>query len=265
MQGEVLATLAHEEADSHYDPAHVATRATREAEGWCLQGAKAAVPFGAQAQWLILSARTQGEVADTDGIGLFALPADTPGLRRTGSPTLDGSQTATVHLDQVRLPASALIGPEGRGHALLEQAIGRGILALCAEALGLMEAAKAATITHLQTRMQFGQPLARFQALQHRMASLLIEVEQARSAVVNAAAALDGERLAREKALSAAKHSIGRIGTLVAEACVQLHGGIGMTWELPLAHMAKRLILIDHQLGDEDHHLARFIALGQPA
>ena len=126
-----------------------------------------------------------------------------------------------------------------------------------------MDAAKAMTIEYLQTRKQFGKPIGSFQALQHRMADVLLEIEQARSAVINAAAALDGaDRIARERALSAAKYSIGRIGTLVAEECIQLHGGIGMTWELPLAHYAKRLVMIDHLLGDEDHHLARFIQLG---
>jgi alkylation response protein AidB-like acyl-CoA dehydrogenase len=95
------------------------------------------------------------------------------------------------------------------------------------------------------------------------MANLLLEIEQARSAVINAAAALPAERIVRERALSAAKYSIGRIGTLVAEESIQMHGGIGMTWELPLSHYAKRLVMIDHQLGDEDHHLERYIALGR--
>jgi alkylation response protein AidB-like acyl-CoA dehydrogenase len=104
-----------------------------------------------------------------------------------------------------------------------------------------------------------------FQALQHRMADLLLEIEQARSAVINAAAAIDADRATRERALSAAKASIGRIGALVAEESIQMHGGIGMTWELPLAHYAKRLVMIDHQLGDEDHHLQRFIAFGRQA
>jgi alkylation response protein AidB-like acyl-CoA dehydrogenase len=121
------------------------------------------------------------------------------------------------------------------------------------------------TIEYLQTRKQFGKPIGSFQALQHRMADVLLEIEQARSAVINAAAALDAERITRERALSAAKYSIGRIGALVAEESIQLHGGIGMTWELPLPHFAKRLVMIDHQLGDEDHHLARFIALGAAA
>jgi alkylation response protein AidB-like acyl-CoA dehydrogenase len=166
-------------------------------------------------------------------------------------------------LHGVALGPDALLGVEGQGFATLERAIGRGVLALCAEALGAMEVAKAATLDYLRTRKQFGVFIGSFQALQHRMADLLLEIEQARSAVINAAAALDADRLTRERALSAAKVSIGRIGALVAEESIQMHGGIGMTWELPLAHYAKRLIMIDHQLGDEDHHLQRFIALGR--
>jgi hypothetical protein len=166
-------------------------------------------------------------------------------------------------LNGVTLGADALLGAEGQGHATLERAIGRGVLALGAEALGAMDAAKAATLDYLRTRKQFGTLIGSFQALQHRMADLLLEIEQARSAVINAAAAIDADRLTRERALSAAKFSIGRIGTLVAEESIQMHGGIGMTWELPLAHYAKRLVMIDHQLGDEDHHLQRFIALGK--
>ena len=126
-----------------------------------------------------------------------------------------------------------------------------------------MDVAKEATLEYLRTRKQFGVPIGSFQALQHRMADMLLEIEQARSAVINAAAALDGATAStRERALSAAKVTIGRVGTLVAEECIQMHGGIGMTWELPLAHYAKRLVMIDHQLGDEDHHLERYIALG---
>src|SRR5690606_39145647 len=150
------------------------------------------------------------------------------------------------------------------GYPVLEHAIGRGVLALCAEALGALDVARDATLEYLQTRRQFGVPIGRFQALQHRMADLLLEIEQARSAVINAAAMLDHPaRAARERALSAAKYTIGRVGTMAAEEFIQLHGGIGMTWELPLAHYAKRLVMIDHQLGDADHHLERYIAAQQ--
>lgn len=265
ITGESIATLAYEEADSRYVLQQVATSARRAGSDYVLSGHKAVVPLAGQADLLVVSARTAGEVADAEGISLFVVPAATAGLRVRSYPTIDGGQAAEVFLDQVRVPASALLGAEGEGLALLEQAVGRGVLALCAEAVGAMDTAKAMTIEYLQTRKQFGKPIGSFQALQHRMADMLLEIEQARSAVINAAAALDADRITRERALSAAKFSIGRIGALVAEESIQLHGGIGMTWELPLPHFAKRLVMIDHQLGDEDHHLARFIALGAAA
>ena len=171
----------------------------------------------------------------------------------------------TLAADTAAGAVENLLGAEGQGLATLEHAVGRGLLALAAESLGAMEVCKADTIAYLQTRKQFGKVIGSFQALQHRMASVLLEIEQARSAVINAAAALDADRLTRERALSAAKVSIGRIGILVAQEAIQLHGGIGMTWELPLSHCAKRLVMIDHLLGDEDHHLQRFIALGDEA
>ena len=264
IAGQTLAALAHEEADSHYAPTHVTTRATQEADGsWRLQGHKAVVVQAEAADVLLVSARTSGASDDADGISLFLIPANTAGLQLQGSDTIDGGRVADLLLQDASLPADALLGSPGDGAALLERILGRGVLALCAEALGAMEVAKEATLDYLRTRKQFGLPIGSFQALQHRMADLLLEVEQARSAVINAAAALDADRLTRERALSAAKFSIGRIGTLVAEESIQLHGGIGMTWELPLSHYAKRLVMIDHQLGDEDHHLQRYIALGR--
>ena len=263
ISGTTMAAFAHEEPHSHYEMARVATRAERGTEGWVLNGAKALVAHGEHADLFVVSARTAGEVDSEAGISLFLVPARAPGLRVHGYPAIDGGRVAELSLDGVVLGDGALLGAEGQGHATLERAIGRGVLALCAEALGTMEAAKAATLDHLRTRNQFGAPIGSFQALQHRMAELLIEIEQARSAVINAAVAIHAERRTRERALSAAKVSIGRIGTLVAEESIQMHGGIGMTWELPLAHCAKRLVMIDHQLGDEDHHLQRFVALGQ--
>ena len=263
IDGSHIATLAHEEADAHYELKRVSTRATRDGEHYVIDGAKAVVTLGDQAQTVVVSARTSGDVASEDGISLFVVPADTAGVSLRAYPNIDGTRAAEITFKQVRVPASALLGVEGQGLATLEHAVGRGILALCAESLGAMEVTKKQTIEYLQTRKQFGKAIGSFQALQHRMADVLLEIEQARSAVINAAAALQADRSTRERALSAAKYSIGRIGTLVAEECIQLHGGIGMTWELPMPHYAKRLVMIDHQLGDEDHHLARFIALGQ--
>ena len=263
VDGSTVAALAHDEPGSHYELNRVATRAERSAGGWTLSGAKAVVVQGDHANLLLVSARTSGEVDAEDGISLFLVPADAAGVSRRGMGRMDGGRVAEITLDKVQVGSDALLGQEGQGLATLEVAVGAGVLALCAEAVGAMEVAKRDTLEYLQTRKQFGVAIGSFQALQHRMADLLLEIEQSRSAVINAAAALDGDRLTRERALSAAKVTIGRIGALVAEESIQMHGGIGMTWELPLSHYAKRLVMIDHELGDEDHHLARFIALGR--
>ncbi len=261
IEGRNLAALAHDEPEGHYELERVATRAERQGEGWVISGRKAVVVHGAHAQWLLVSARTSGAVDSAEGISLFLVPGDAQGLHRRSYGRIDGGSACELALGEVRVGADALIGTAGQGLPVLEQAVGCGVLALCAEALGAMDVAKQSTLEYLQTRKQFGKPIGSFQALQHRMVDLLIEVEQARSAVINAAAALDADRRTRERALSAAKSTIGRVGTRVAEECIQLHGGIGMTWELPLSHYAKRLVMIDHQFGDEDHHLARYMAL----
>src|SRR3990167_5857909 len=257
IDGSTVATLAHEEPGAHYALNRVTIRAVRHGDGWLLTGHKAVVLHGDQAQLLLVSARTSGAVDDENGISLFLVHADAAGLSRRGMGRIDGGRVAEVTLQNVQVGAGALVGSEGQGFATLEHAV-------CAEALGAMDVPKKHTLEYLQTRKQFGVPIGSFQALQHRMADLLLEVEQSRSAVINAAAAIDSaDRTERERALSAAKVTIGRIGALVAEESIQLHGGIGMTWELPLSHYAKRLVMVDHQFGDEDHHLARFIALGR--
>lgn len=259
-----VAALAHDEPSGHYELASVDTRAVRNAEGWMLSGAKAVVLQGDSAQLLLVSARTSGDVDSEDGISLFLVQTNTPGVVRRGMGRIDGGRVAEVTLDNVQLDADALLGSEGQGFATLELAVGWGVLALCAEALGAMEVAKKDTLEYLQTRKQFGVPIGSFQSLQHRMAEVLLEVEQSRSAVINAAAAMDStDRIMRERALSAAKVTIGRIGAIVSKESIQMHGGIGMTWELPLSHYAKRLVMIDHELGDHDHHLARYIDLGE--
>ena len=265
ITGTAVIAFAHQEGDAGYDLDHVATRAERDGEGWLLTGAKSVIADAEGATSLLVSARTSGDVGDREGVSLFLVPADAAGLTVRGYPCVDGGRAAEVLIEGVALPAAALVGAEGEAADALADAVAAGLVALCAEALGAMAVVRDATLDYLRTRVQFGEAIGRNQALQHRMAALLIEIEQARSAVINAAAALDGPATARERMLSAAKYTIGRTGTLVAEEAIQLHGGIGMTWELPMTHFAKRLMMIDHQLGDEDHHLARYAALSRAA
>lgn len=263
ITGTKIAGFAHYEPDTHYELEKVRTSAQNNNGQWVLNGSKAVVKHAEAADFFVVSARTDGQSNDTDGISLFVIPKDAEGLSIQGYNTFDGGRAAELTLDNVTLEASALLGDEGKAYPSIETVIGRGLLALSAEAVGAMEVAKQSTVEYLQTRQQFGVPIGKFQALQHRMAELFIEIEQARSSVINAAAALDKDRVTRERSLSAAKYTVGNVGRQVAEETIQLHGGVGMAWELALGHYAKRLVLIDHELGDADHHLGRYITLGK--
>ena len=263
IDGAARYALAVEEDESHFDLAWVATTAHSDGNDFLLSGKKAAVKFAEGSNGVIVSARTAGNVSDDHGISIFLLPADTPGVSMRGYNTIDGGRAAVVSLRDVRLPPEALIGEAGAGYALLKAARDRGLLAVSAEALGAMEQVKDMTLEYLRNRKQFGTVIGHFQALQHRMAQLLIEIEQARSAVINAASAIDSNAGDLDKVLAAAKYTIGQVGAKVAEESIQLHGGIGMTWEYDLAHYAKRLIMIDHEFGDEDYHLSRYVELSR--
>ncbi|MBD9400688.1 MULTISPECIES: acyl-CoA dehydrogenase family protein [unclassified Comamonas] len=264
IAGDLICALAHDEPGSHYELHNVSTTATQTASGWVLNGTKGVVALGEKADLLLVSARTGGSQLDASGISLFLVDGSAAGLSKRGYQRFEGGRAADITFNNVQVPADALVGAQGKGYAVLEHISGYALLALASESLGAMDVAKQHTLEYLQTRKQFGVAIGTFQALQHRMADVLLEIEQARSAVINAASAVDtAQGAAKEKVLSAAKYTVGYVGTKVAQESIQLHGGIGMTWELPLAHYAKRLVMIDHQFGDEDHHLARFIALGQ--
>jgi len=265
VAGDTLVAFAHQETGSCHELALVETRAMAVDGGWSLAGTKTVVAGAEAASHALVSARTQGDAADPSGIALLLVPLDAAGVERRPYPLIDGGRAAELVLREVRVGADAVVAAAGDGFGIIEHATGLGVLALCAEGLGLMESLKASTVDYLGTRVQFDAPIGSNQALQHRMVDLLIDIEQARSAVINAAAALGGERATRERALSAAKYTIGVSGIRVAEEAIQMHGGIGMTQELRVAQSAKRLIMIDHQLGDSDHHIERFVELGRMA
>jgi alkylation response protein AidB-like acyl-CoA dehydrogenase len=259
--GELKLACALGERQSRHDMFDIATRAEPRADGWVLDGEKKVVIHGAQAGMLVVSARTGGEQRGQDGVSLFVLPADTAGITITDYRTLDGQRAADVRFDKVAVPRSSLLGDPGKGAAILDAALDYGAGLLCAEALGAMEAIFEATLEYLKTRQQFGAPIGKFQALQHRMADMYIHLEQARSMALLAAVKLgSGDASERRRAVSAAKYRINQAARFVGQQAVQLHGGMGVTDELPAAHYFKRLATIELTLGDSDHHLARFIA-----
>ncbi|RZM24894.1 MAG: pimeloyl-CoA dehydrogenase small subunit [Sphingomonas sp.] len=250
VSGETIAAFAHEDGATP-------VIATKSGDGWALSGTKAVVSQAGAASVFLVTVEQDGDPL------VLLVPADTAGVSVRSFNVVEGGAAGDVTFDNVTLGADARVGGEGQGQAIVDAAVGAGLLALSAEAVGAMEFVKEATLGYLRDRKQFGVPIGKFQALQHRMATVLLEIEQAQSAVINAASAFDGDDAkARERALSAAKYTIGRTGALVAEETIQLHGGIGMTWEYAVSHYAKRLVMIDHQLGDEDYHLQRYVALG---
>ena len=180
IDGSTIAALAHEEPGSHYELSRVSTQAVRSGDGWTLSGTKATVVQGERANLLLVSARTSGAVDAQDGISLFLVPADAAGVSVRGVTRIDGGRVADVTLDKVHVGADALLGTQDQGYATLELATAWGILAVSAEALGVMDVIKQSTLEYLQTRKQFGVAIGSNQALQHRMADVLLEIEQTR-------------------------------------------------------------------------------------
>ncbi|MXP64132.1 pimeloyl-CoA dehydrogenase small subunit [Roseomonas sp. M0104] len=255
-EGSATLAFAHTERQSRDDLFDVATTARRTDNGWVLDGSKSVVLHGDTASHLIVSARTSGNRRDRAGISLFLLPADTAGVSRRGYPTQDGLRAAEITLEQVKLPAGALLGAEGEALPLMERVVDAALAALCAEAVGAMEALHELTIDYLKQRKQFNTTIGSFQAVQHRAADMLVALEQARSMAMYAAMMAEHPDAAvRRPAIAAAKALVNRSADLIGKEAIQLHGGIAMTMEYKAGHYFKRLTMLANQFGDTDRHL----------
>ena len=251
--GELFMALAHYERSARYEVSRVDTAAKADGSGWTLSGAKGVVLGGGAADKLLVSATTGR------GISLFLIDAKAAGVSVRSYMTQDGGRAAEVRLDKVSVGADALVGPKDGALPIIERALDYGIAALCAEAVGAMAALNEATLEYLKTRKQFGTPIGRFQALQHRMVDMVIATEQARSMTTLAAVKADSPDAAeRRRAVSAAKAYVGQQLRYVGQQAVQLHGGMGVVDELNVSHYFKRLTMINATFGDADHHLGLF-------
>ena len=259
--GGLKLACALNERQSRYDLSDISVTARRDGDAYVIHGEKIGVIHGAQAGQLIVSVRTGGQQCDKEGISLFVIPAQTSGISLRDTRSHDGLRIATVRFSGVRVAATALVGTEGHGFDLLDAAADHGVVLLCAEALGAMEALQASTLEYVRTRQQFGVPIGKFQVLQHRMADMFMQLEQARSMTMLAAVKVSSSDVAeRRRIVSAAKARVGEALKFIGQQAVQLHGGMGVTNEMPAAHYFKRLSVIELTLGDTDHHLGRFIA-----
>lgn len=244
IAGEARVALAVFEPDVANDLSQIGAQADRAGDGWQLTGRKSAVYGAPGASHVLIAARTGA------GTGLFL--AETPDL--IAAAMADGGGIADIVMDA--LPATCLSEDCA---AQIGDALDLGRIALCAEAVGAMEVLIGMTVDYLKQRKQFGRPIGTFQALQHRVVDMIAELEQCRSITISAVAGFGTPEQARK--VSMAKNLIGRMGVKIAEEAIQMHGGIGMTWEYPGSHYAKRLVMADHQLGDAQDHALRMVRL----
>ena len=248
ISGEKLVTFAHEAA---YDNASGETSdvtARQDGEQWRLDGAKGVVEYLGAADMVVVTA----------GDRAFLIETGADGVEVAGYKMVDGGSGGELRLSGVAAKELAGVNADA-----IAEAVAAGVVGLTWESVAIMDQLKDQTLEYMRTRKQFGVPIGKFQALQHRMATLALEIEQARSASINAAAWFGKPE--RDRYGAAAKYTCARVGSLAAEEAIQIHGGIGMTWELPLSHYAKRMVMLGHILGDEDEHLQRYMELMRAA
>jgi alkylation response protein AidB-like acyl-CoA dehydrogenase len=248
IAGQMQAALAFAEPHNRYEIGDIATTATPDGDGWVLNGKKSVVLNGGSADVLIVP-------ADSDGMSLFAVSADSDGIRRQDYRTVDGSRAADITFENVRVGADALLGTASEGLTTLETVIDDAILAVAAEAVGIMQALTDKTVEYSKNRVQFGVPIGSFQALQHRMVDMLTASEQSYSLLLWATMANADATDEAKRAIHAIKYQVSTAGTYVGQEAVQLHGGMGMSWEFDVGHYFKRLSVIAQIFGNADWHL----------
>jgi alkylation response protein AidB-like acyl-CoA dehydrogenase len=263
--GEAIIAAAFAESQSRYNLADIKTTAKKQGAGFVLNGHKAVVIAAPWSTHLLLSARTSGGQREARGVTLFLVERKAKGIATRDYPTVDGQRASEVTFENVEVPASAVIGGVDAGLPLLESAIDHAIAATCAEACGAMKVLVDATVEYSKNRKQFGVPIGKFQALQHRMVDMFVNYEQAVSITLMVTLRLDESDAERARAASAAKAQIGKGGRFVGQQAIQIHGGMGMTDELNVGHYFKRLTIIDTLFGSTDHHLRRFAHLSNAA
>ena len=258
-QGKLLLAAALGEPNSRFELDCVESSAKRDGAGYVLNGHKAVVLHGDSADKFVVSARTAGGARDAKGISLFLVDKKSAGVAVQGYRTIDGMRAAEVKFANVKLGADSVLGAVDAALPLLERAADFAVSALCAEAVGAMEALNAATLEYLKTRQQFGRHIGSFQALQHRAVDMMIHCEQSRSLAYLASVKVQSaDANERRRAVSAAKIQVGRSGRLISQEAIQMHGGMGVSNELAAGHYAKRLTMINATMGDVDYHSERF-------
>ena len=262
IAGELQGAFAYLEEGSVADPTHVKAIAEPSADGFILNGTKTVVLNGPEADFFIVSVSTGANHKDSSrGISLFVVGKDNPGLRLNNYKTYDGRSASELEMTDVAVSTLALVGELDNGFAIAAPIFSRAIVAVCAEALGAMDALLAATVDYTKQRKQFGQSISGFQVLRHRMVDMFMEIELSRSLLMATAWKLDNNAPDAEQCVAALKAKVGKAGRYVSHNAVQLHGGIGTTDEFSVGHYFKRLATIGVMFGSRDSHLSRYSQL----
>ncbi|OBA83535.1 pimeloyl-CoA dehydrogenase small subunit [Mycobacterium sp. 1164966.3] len=258
IAGNAIVAVAAAEPTSGDRWQDVSTVAQPDGDGWVLSGAKIMAMAAPLATHLLVTARTPG----ADGISLFLTEVGATDIKTHPYRTIDDRRAADIEFNELRLPSDALLA--GQAWPSLARARDEGAAAICSEAVGCMRKVLADTVEYCKQRQQFGQPIGRFQVLQHRMVDMYMELEQSVAAVYLAILNLDGDDTVRARAVSVAKATVGRAARFIGQQAVQLHGGMGMTEELAIGHYFKRLTAIQYEFGTTDQHVARYADLTKP-
>lgn len=258
IDGSLQGAFAYLERQSRFELADVKTTAKADGNDFVLNGEKTVVSNGAAANKVVVSARTSGGQCDEAGITLFLIDTDAAGVERTSYRLMDGQLVANIKLTDVRVAAEQVLGDVDNGYSIIESVVADVTIALCAEALGIMQKLTTTTIEYTKTRQQFGVAISSFQALQHRMVDMFMAGEQAKSILYRAVCAAESGADDLAKNIAALKVMIGRNGKLIGDEAIQLHGGMGLTDELDVGHYVKRLMMINTTFGDADFQQQKF-------
>jgi len=258
ISGDVHLALAFTEPQSRFNLHDVTTEAKKDGDNYKINGFKSVVMNGPNANSLLVVARTSGNQLDKEGISLFLVDPETPGISLRNYPTVDGRRSSEITFENVSVSSHNLIGEEGNSLGQLEKSIDEATLAICAEAVGAMEVLYKTTVEYSKTREQFGQAIGKFQVLQHRMVDMFMEYEQCKSLLYMATIKNVENAEDAKKSISGLKYQVGKAARFIGQQAVQLHGGMGVTEELNVGHFFKRLTTITTIFGNTDYHLKKY-------
>jgi len=262
IEGKTSLALAYAEKNSRYDVCHLETRAEKSGSDYKLTGKKEWVLNGQAADHILVSARTSGGPRDREGVSLFVVDRNAPGVKIRTVSCMDSHKAAFIELDGVKAGKDALIGAEGKAAPILERAQDYGAAAEACEGSGINQATLQMTRDYLCEREQFGVKIGTFQALQHRLVDMFVQVELCKGTAILAMIRADSEdEIERKRAISTAKKQLSKGGFFVTRQGIQLHGGIGVTDEHNVGLYFKRMQIIAALYGDEEHHVDRFMSL----